>query len=83
MQTLTIQFKEETFEVEIEIIKGEQGNWRDSNNTGTPLIPDTFEIRKAELTKDFHTVDLLDFITECGLLEELEDEVEKELNKYR
>ena len=83
MQTLTIQFKEEAFEVEIEIIEGEQGNWRDSNGTGTPSIPDGFEIHKAELTKDFHTVDLLDFITECGLLQELEYEVEKQFNKYR
>jgi hypothetical protein len=78
---LTIQFKEETFEVEIEIIKGEEGNWRDNNGTGTPSIPDSFEIHKAEITKDFHTVDLLDFITECGLLEALRDEVEKALNQ--
>jgi hypothetical protein len=82
MQTITIQFKEETLEVQIEIIEGEEGNWRDSNNTGTPSIPDSFEIHKAEITKDFHTVDLLDFITECGLLQELEDEVEKQFNKY-
>jgi hypothetical protein len=82
MQTITIQFKEETFEVEIEIIKGEQGNWRDSNNTGTPSIPDGFEIHKAIILQGNQRVNLLPFIMESGLLEELEDEVEKQFNKY-
>jgi hypothetical protein len=82
METITVRFKEEMLDVQIEIIEGEEGNWRDSNNTGTPSIPDSFEIHKVELTKDYHTVDLLSFITECGLLQELEDEVEKQFNKY-
>jgi hypothetical protein len=82
MKTITIQFKEETFDVQIEIIEGEQGNWRDSNNTGTPSIPDSFEIHKAIMLQGNQRVNLLPFIMESGLLEELEDEVEKQFNKY-
>ena len=81
MQTITIQFKEETLDCLIEIIKGENGTWRDSNNTGSPSIGDSFEVHKAEITKDYHTVDLLSFITEANLREELEEEIQKELNR--
>lgn len=76
---MIIYFKGHDLNVSINRIEGESGEWRDSNGTGRPDIADTFEIESVELTDGSQTVDILGFITECGLLTELEQEVERHI----